>query len=189
MRTLRDALVLAAFDLGESLRSRKGARAARALVAGAVAATLIFTEVLQKVEEELAAQLLVARTTDTPGSLTAAVMESPELRRVLARLVRDEELAAELVRIPPIALLYGWVALTFGPVFVVLTSSDAIASEVASGSVRFSALPHRSRGVGAQLLGRRPWLAASIALGGLAAWITGWARLTSFAPGLWRSKV
>lgn len=183
MRTLRDALVLAAFDLGESLRSRKVLVLLALYVAGAVAATLIFTEVLQKVEEELAAQLLVART-DTPGSLTAAVMESPELRRVLARLVRDEELAAELVRIPPIALLYGWVALTFGPVFVVLTSSDAIASEVASGSVRF-ALFRTDRAAWAlgKLLGQAAMLAASIALGGLAAWITGWARLTSFAPG------
>src|SRR5690606_33061178 len=118
-------------------RSRKVLVFLALYVAGAVASTVIFTEVLQTIEEELAEQLLVART-DTPGSLTQAVMESPELLDVLSRLVRDRELASALVRLPPIALLYGWVALTFSPIFVALTSSDTIASEVASGSVRFA---------------------------------------------------
>ncbi len=182
MRTLRDAWIVAAFDLGESLRSRKVLVLLALYVAGAVAATILFTEVLQEIEEQLAETLLVART-DTPGSLTQAVMESPELLRVLSGLLRDEELAAELVRVPPIALLYGWVALTFGPIFVVLTSSDSIASEIASGSVRF-ALFRTDRAAWAlgKLLGQALMLAASVALGGVAAWITGWARLASFAP-------
>ncbi len=182
MRTLRDAWVVAAFDLGESLRSRKVLVFLVLYVAGAVASTYIFTEVLSNVEQELAEQLLVART-ETPGSLTQAVMESPELRRVLARLVHSDDLAAALVAIPPVALLYGWVALTFGPIFVTLTSSDAIASEVASGSVRF-ALFRTDRGAWAlgKLLGQAALLALGIALGGVATWITGWARLASFAP-------
>ncbi len=173
---------MAAFDLGEALRSRKVLVFLTLYVAGAIASTMIFTEVLQNVEQELAEQLLVART-ETPGSLTQAVMESPELRRVLARLVHDDALAAALVRIPPVALLYGWVALTFGPIFVVLTSSDAIASEVATGSLRF-ALFRTDRAAWAlgKLLGQSALLALGIALGGAATWITGWIRLASFAP-------
>jgi hypothetical protein len=108
MRALRDALIVAAFDLGESLRSRRVIIFLFLYVAGAVASTIVFTEVLQTIEEQLAEQLLVART-DTPGSLTQAIMESPELHRVLAGLIRDRELASALVRIPPIALLYGWI--------------------------------------------------------------------------------
>jgi ABC-type transport system involved in multi-copper enzyme maturation permease subunit len=182
MRSLRDALVVAAFDLGESLRSRKVLVLLVLYVAGAVASTVIFTEVLQKVEEELAAQLLVART-DTPGSLTQAVMESPELLRVLTRLVRDAELARELVRVPPVALLYGWVTLTFAPIFVVLTSSETIASELATGSVRFAlARTERSSWALGKLLGQAALLAVGVTLGALAAWITGAIRLSSFAP-------
>lgn len=182
MRSLRDALVVAAFDLGESLRSRKVLVFLVLYVAGAVASTYLFTEVLADVEQALAERLLVART-DTPGSLTQAVMESPELHDVLARLVRSDELASALVRIPPVALLYGWVALTFGPIFVVLTSSDAISSEVASGSVRF-ALFRTDRAAWAlgKLLGQAALLAIGVALGGVASWITGWIRLASFAP-------
>lgn len=191
MRSLRDALIVAAFDLGESLRSRKVLVFLVLYVAGAIASTVIFTEVLQEIEVELAEQLLVART-DRPGSLTQAVMESPELLDILARLVRDRELASALVRVPPIALLYGWVAITFGPLFVVLASSDSISSEVASGSVRF-ALFRTDRAAWAlgKLLGQAALLLASVALGAVAAWITGFIQLSSFAPfetALWLAR-
>ena len=182
LRALRDAWLVARFDLGESLRSRKVLVFLALYVAGAVAATLIFTEVLQRVEEQLAEQLLVART-DTPGSLTQAMMESPELRGVLSRLVDDDALAEALLAIPPIALLYHWVALTFAPMFVVLTSSDAISGEVASGSVRF-ALSRTDRASWAlgKMIGQGALLAVGLALGALGAWITGWAQLASFEP-------
>lgn len=181
-RAWRDAWIVARFDLAESLRSRKVLVFLVLYVAGAVASTVIFTEVLQRVEEELAEQLLVARTT-APGSLTQAVMESPELRRVLTRLVRDEALADALLAVPPVALLYHWVALTFAPAFVVLTSSDAISGEVASGSVRF-ALFRTSRAAWAtgKLLGQAALLAVGLALGAVGAWITGWIQLASFEP-------
>jgi ABC-type transport system involved in multi-copper enzyme maturation permease subunit len=182
MRSLRDAFLVASFDLAESLRSRKVLVFLVLYAAGAVASTWIFTEVLREVETELAQQLLVART-DTPGSLTQAVMESPELHGVLARLVRDDELASALVRIPPIALLYGWVALTFAPIFVTLTSSDAIASELASGSVRFALFrTDRASWALGKLFGQAALLAVGIAVGALATWITGFVRLASFAP-------
>jgi ABC-type transport system involved in multi-copper enzyme maturation permease subunit len=182
MRSLRDALVIALFDLGESLRSRKVLIFLALYVAGAVAATLMFTELLREIEARLAEQLLVART-DTPGSMTQAVMESSELHDVLAGLVRDSELASSLVRLPPIALLYGWVSLTFAPIFVVLTSSDAIASELATGSVRFAIFrTDRASWAFGKLLGQAALLFAGIALGGVAAWITGWIRLSSFEP-------
>jgi ABC-type transport system involved in multi-copper enzyme maturation permease subunit len=179
---LRDALVVASFDLGESLRSRKVLVFLVLYVVGAIASAVMFTQVLRTVEEELAAQLLVART-DRPGSLTQAVMESGELHRVLSRLIRDRDLAATLVAVPPIALLYGWVALTFGPVFVVLTSSDAVSSELATGSARF-ALVRTDRAAWAlgKLLGQSALLAVGIALGAIAAWITGYLRLASFPP-------
>ena len=179
----RDAAVIAAFDLGESLRSRKVLIFLVLYVVGAIGATLIFTEVLQEVEIALAEQLLVARTRD-PGSLTQAVMESPELLRVISRLIRDDDLARALVRVPPIALLYHWVALAFGPVFAVLTASDTVASEVSSGSVRFAlARTDRAGWILGKVFGQSLLLAVGIALGAVASWVTGWIQLGAFAPG------
>lgn len=182
LRPLSDAWVVARFDLGESLRSRKVLVFLVLYVAGAVAATILFTEVLQKVEEELAEQLLVART-GTPGSLTEALMEQPEVHGVLARLVRDDALAQALLSIPPIALLYHWVAISFAPIFVVMTSSDAISGEVASGSVRFALFrTDRATWAAGKLLGQCALLAVGLALGAAGAWITGWIQLASFEP-------
>jgi ABC-type transport system involved in multi-copper enzyme maturation permease subunit len=177
---LRDAAVIAAFDLGESLRSRKVLVFMVLYVVGAIGATLIFTEVLQEVEIALAEQLLVARTSD-PGSLTQAVMESPELLRVLSRLVRDEALARTLVAEPPIALLYHWVALAFGPIFAVLTSSDTIASEVSSGSIRFAlARTDRAGWLLGKVVGQSLLLAVGLLLGAAGAWLTGFIQLGAF---------
>ncbi len=182
IRRLRAAWVVARFDLFESLRSRKAIVFLVLYVAGAVASTWMFTEVLQEVEEQLAEQLLVARTS-TPGSLTQAVMESEELRGVLRRLVRDEALVDALLALPPIALLYHWVALTFAPAFVALTSSDAISAEVASGSARYALFrTDRTAWAVGKLAGQAALAAVGLGLGALAAWITGWAQLASFEP-------
>ena len=191
VRAIRDALVVARFDLAESMRSRRVLVFLVLYVAGSVGATVLFTEVLQEVEEELAAQLLVARTS-TPGNLTQAVMESPELLRVLSGLVRDGELARALVRLPPVALLYHWVALGFAPVFAMLTSSDAISGEVSTGAARFSLFrTDRASWAVGKLLGQTTLLAVGLAGGAIGAWVTGWIQLASFAPletALWLAR-
>lgn len=187
MKTLRDAWVVARFDLGESLRSRKVLVFLSLYVLGAIAAAIIFTELLQTIETELAEQLLVAQT-DRPGSLTEAVMRNSELRRVLTRLVRDPDLALALLNVPPLALLYGWVALTFGPIFVVLTSSDAISGELANGSARFAlARTERSAWALGKLLGQALLLLAGILAGAMACYVTGFIQLSSFP--LWDTAV
>jgi ABC-type transport system involved in multi-copper enzyme maturation permease subunit len=180
---LRAAAVVARFDLEESLRSRRVLVLLLLYAAGATGAAWIFTELLQSLEEELAAALLVART-DTPGSLTEALMESPEVRRIVTRWVRDPELAASLLRQPPIALLYFWFALTFAPAFVVLTASETISAEIASGSVRF-ALFRTDRGSWAlgKLLGQAALLGVGLLLGAVGAYAVGALRLATFAPG------
>ena len=180
MKMLRDAWVVARFDLGESLRSRKVLVIFSLYVLGAIAASILFTELLQTIESELAEQLLVAQT-ERPGTLTEALMRNSELRRVLTRLVRDPDLALSLLNKPPLALLYGWVALTFGPVFVILTASDAISSELAGGAARFALVrTDRSAWALGKLLGQALLLLVGILAGALASYVTGFIQLSSF---------
>ena len=56
LRGLRVAWVVARFDLGESLRSRKVLIFLALYAAGSVAAAVIFTEVLQEVRDLLTGQ-------------------------------------------------------------------------------------------------------------------------------------
>ena len=57
------------------------------------------------------------------------MVERTGLSHDTLRYYEKEGLAASLVRVPPLALLYGWLAFTFVPVLAVLTSADAIAAE------------------------------------------------------------
>lgn len=182
MRRLRDALVVAEQDLAESLRSRKALVLLGMYLAGALAACGIFVRVLQEVETVVADGLRVART-ERPGAMTTQLMQSDELRRVIEGLIGDAELAAELVQIPPMALFYGWVALTFVPPLVALTSGDAIAGQLSTGAARFALIrtDRLSWAVG-KMLGQAALLAVGVSLGAVGAFLVGWSGLLSFAP-------
>jgi ABC-type transport system involved in multi-copper enzyme maturation permease subunit len=178
--SLRGALLVARFDLGESLRSRKAIVLLILYVAGAVLGTLLFVELLRALEIVMADALAVARTR-RPGAMTETMMSSTQLRDVLEGWTGDPELAASLVTTPPIALFYGWLSMAFVPVLVVLTSAEAISGELATGSVRFSLTRvDRSAWAAGKALGQAALLAVGIGLGSIGAFIVGAIRLGSF---------
>lgn len=182
VRALRDALVVAAFDLQSSLRSRKALLLLGLYVAGAVAAAAGFVTMLRAIEDT-AAQALSVAATEQPGAMTTSLMDNEQLLDVAAELTGDRELARELLGIPPLALFQGWLALTFVPALVVLTCSEAIASEVESGAARF-ALVRTSRGAWAlgKLLGQAALMSTGLLLGAVACWVVGYGWTNSFAP-------
>ncbi|NOY28406.1 MAG: ABC transporter permease subunit [Oligoflexia bacterium] len=171
--TLRGVLLTAAFDLRCALRSRKAVLLLLLYLAGATATSGAFVSVLRSIEKGMADTLAVAHT-EQPGTMTASLMKSDQLHDVVEELVGDPVLAAELVAVPPLALFYGWVAMTFVPVLVTITSSDAIAADVDCGASRF-ALVRSSRGAWAsgKLLGQAVLMGTGVALGGLGSWMVG----------------
>lgn len=177
---LRDAALVAWFDLFESVRSRKFLALLVIHLAGAMVATATFVEVLKEIENTLAEQLAVA-STDKAGTMTKSLMESEQFQEILANLLRDPELAAELVTVPPIALFYGWLALFGLPALVVFTSSDAISSELSTGSARF-ALFRTSRSAWAfgKLGGQSLLMAIMVFAGALGVWIVAYFTMASF---------
>lgn len=183
MRRVRDALVVAEQELAESLRSRKAIVLLLLYLASATAMCALFVELLQEFEGVLADQLSVSRT-GRPGVMTRQLMESEEVQRVLAGLIGDAELAAELVLIPPMALFYGWLSLTFVPPLVALTSGDVISAELASGAARFAFFrTDRTAWAVGKLLGQAVLTGIGIALGAVGALFVGWSGLLSFEPG------
>lgn len=177
---LRTALLVGAFDLKSSLRSRKAVLLILLYLAGSVASSAGFLEVLRAMEGAMADALKVAQT-ERPGAMTASVMENDQLLKVIGDLVGDPALAAELVSIPPLALFYGWIALSLVPVLVMLNSTDAVASEVESGSARFALVraPRLSWALG-KLLGQGALLVFGLLAGGAGSWLVGLLGLSSF---------
>jgi len=183
VRRLRDALVVAEFELRDSLRSRKALVLLVLYVAGAAAGTGIFVRVLGAIEDAVASSLAVAHTS-RPGAMTQALFETRQFHRIVGRLVGDSALADELVRIPPIALFYGWLAMTFVPILVVLLGSDAVASDLATGAARYSLFrTDRLAFAAGKLVGQTALVAVGIAVGGVAAFAIGWIFLSGFDPG------
>ena len=181
-RALRDIAIVAGNELGEALRSRRVLILALLFVGGSVAGTLVFIDVLQSVETSVASALNVTHA-GKPGAMTGTLMHSEQFVQMLGNLIHDERLARELSSLPPLALFYGWLGLTFMPVMVMLSATEAISSELASGSARFSLLrTSRLCFSAGKLVGQSLLVLTAIACGALAVWITGFVSLSSFDP-------
>ena len=184
MRRLRDVLVVAEQALAESLRSRKALVLLALYFAGAVALCALFVDVLQEVEGMIADQLAVART-GRPGAMTQRLMESEDVQNLLSGLVGDPDLAAELVQIPPLALFYGWLALTFVPALAALTSGDAISADLSTGAARFAFFrTDRTSWAVGKLAGQAVLMGIGLGTGAVGAFVVGWVGLLSFEPTL-----
>lgn len=182
MRRLRDAALVAGFDLGESLRSWRVIALLVLYVGSAVASAGGFVAMLSELENTLAEQLRVSAT-DKPGALTEALMASEQLHQALSELTGDPSLVDSLVKIPLIALVYAWSALTFVPLLVTLTACEVIASDVSSGACRYSLVrTDRLTWALGRGLGQAVLLALGILCGALGAWVVGLLYLQGFAP-------
>lgn len=181
MRQLRDILLIAAFDLGDALRSRKVLALLVLYVAGAMAAAAGFIAMLHELEHTLAETLQVADTS-RPGALSEALMQSDQLHQVLAELTGDPGLVDALVKIPLMALVYAWAAFTFVPALVTFTACDAVASEVGSGSCRFSLVrTDRLSWALGKLSGQAALLGLGILGGAAGVWVVGAFGLEGFS--------
>ncbi len=131
MSRVRTIVRVALFELLESLRSMKALVLMLLFLLGAFVGSALFVKMLVNIQGQLTEQF--GQAVDMK-----MLMESPGTLKLVERLVGDADVAKSVVTIPPLALFYGATALTFGPLLVLFTSSDAISSDVASGAVRFS---------------------------------------------------
>jgi len=171
MSRLRTVGLVAGFDLYESLRSRKALALILIYVVIAMGATALFASAVNRVFAQMAEQV--------GTEMVDKVMESDEMLRLVTRMTAgDEALAKELLRIPLIALFYQVVITTFMPLIMVLTSSDAISGEIATGSARFALFRvDRAGWAIGKLLGQTLLMLVGILVGALACWGMGMAQL------------
>lgn len=178
--------LVAAFDLLESLRSRKAIVLLALYMVGAFGASGIFVRVLTAVRERLEEE--IGRAVDVKQ-----LMESPGMARVVGGLTGDAEVAKAIVAIPPMALFYGWLAMTFVPLLVLFTSSDAIAGDLSSGAVRYSLFrTDRISWALGKLIGQTALMAVGVLAGALTCWLTGWIWLDQMPvgeTGLWLLRI
>jgi len=170
MSRLRNVGLVAGFDLYESLRSLKALALILIYVLIAFGATALFSQAVNGLFEEVTEKL---------GPQAAdKLLESDEMLELVTKLTGNEADARELLRIPFIALFYQGVIVTFMPLIMVLTSSDAISGQIASGAARFSLFrTDRASWALGKLVGQAALMMVGILVGALVCWGTGMALL------------
>lgn len=183
MQVLSSITHVALFDLAESLRSKKALALLILYLLGSIAAAVLFVALLTQVEETVASEILAVASSDKPGVLSESLMESEQVLQMVTGLVGDPALAAELLSIPLLALFYGWLSLTFLPLFAALISADTISAHLADGSCRFVLfrIDRLSWALGT-FFGQAMLMFGGIVLAGVGVWIVGFIGLNSFEP-------
>lgn len=180
IQTLR---TIASHELADSVRSRRVIVLILLYVAGSMAATLIFINVLQKIEVQLADTLGVQASKGT-GTATATVWKSDAFRRILKGLAGNSDLANTLLDTPPLAVFFGWLSFTFTPALVMLTSTSRIAEELWSGSARFVLFrASRLNWCLGKFAGQAVQILGALLLSAAGAWLVGVLRMKAFDPG------
>ena len=179
MPQLRSTLIVALYDLLESLRSRKAVVILVLYVTTAVSGSLIFLATLRRLASAVAEQL--GRPERPPAELLADLMERPEYLDLIAMFARDAETAYALATVHPLALFYGWLAMSAVPLLLLFTSSSAITEDVAAGTSRFVLTrTDRTSWVLGKLIGQTGLLLVGLIAGALAALLVGTLGLPGF---------
>ena len=131
---LRKLGVVARFELAEALRSRLVVVVLCLYGLGAAFGAFAFVKTLSAAEESV--------RTSLGQTMSAHDLDDEQVRRdaksqILSHIVDDRELLADLVAVDPLALFYGYMALTFVAPFVLLTSAGAHARDLRRGATRF----------------------------------------------------
>lgn len=176
----RSAMTVANHELTDSIRSRRAIVLMILYFAGSIAGTLIFVKILHGIEDQVVKAMGLDPARNA-GGVTATLWESSAFKEIVIHLTGNREVAEEILRIPPIALYYGWLSFTFAPLLVILTAAPRIAEEVWSGSVRF-VLFRTSRGAWTlgKFIGQACQLFLALLLSAAGAWLVGYLRTDHF---------
>jgi len=131
---LRKLGVVVRFELAEALRSRLIVVVLCLYGLGAAFGAFAFVKALDAAEQSVRASLA---QTLSAHDLPDEGVRRDAISQILAHIVQDRELLADLVAVDPLALFYGYMALTLVAPFVLLTCAGAHARDLRRGATRF----------------------------------------------------
>lgn len=170
MILLRDVWWVAAYELGEALRTRLFQLVILAYLGGLGFANWVLVEILTEMEAGLA-ETMGLPPTERPGALVGELLADGRLTDLLAPMAGGRSAALELLSLPLPALWAGGAAMGLLPVVLLFTSAGSVSAEVRSRSVRYLAcrVERLPMGLG-KLLGQVALGAVAAALGIALSW-------------------
>jgi ABC-type transport system involved in multi-copper enzyme maturation permease subunit len=168
-RFFQHLVMLTRFELADSIRSRRAAVVLLLYLAAAILSTNAFITALQKLEVQLGEILQTG--SGSPGAMADALWKSARFRHMIGALVGDNTVSESLMSVPPIALLFGFLAFFYTPFFVLLTASPRVAGDIWTGAARFVLFrTSRAAWVLGKVLGQAALVLLALTLSAAGAW-------------------
>ncbi len=184
MLDLQKLVAVARFELLEALHSRLLVVVLTLYGAGAAISSLVFLKIMEAAEE--AARHALAMSSGMAEAQLPQDLVRAHALPVAASLIADPALRQEILRMPPLSIFYGYMALLLVALLVLATSAGTMASDVSSGACRFVLFRcDRLTWALGKLLGQEVVLAAGLGCGAVMAGIVGTWQGGSFEPTAW----
>lgn len=176
--------VVARFELLEALRSRLFLIVVSMYGAGAGIGSYAFIKTVEATES--AARRSLAQNLGIPESELPADLVREQALPMFTSLVEDAGIREELLRMPPLSIFYGFMALNLVALLVLVISTGTMAADLASGAARFALFRcDRLTWASGKFLGQEALLAAGLCAGALVAGTAGVMLDTGFEPETW----
>lgn len=161
----------AVFELFDAVRSRR----ALVLVILYLVISLLTMggtiAALGKMEDQLAETLQIEKVEGKSGIVSATLWKSKPFQKLVRRMVDDKQVYDGLVGRHPAELIYAWLVFLMVPLLTILFTSNRIAGDVRSGSVRYMLTRvTRLEWVFGKYLGNAALVLAGLLLGAVSAW-------------------
>ena len=174
---VRDAALVAGFDLLESLRTRRALVLVLLYILIAATASGIYVNVVRAIQDTME----TAATAAQAGEQLDMLKDEGYRSLLLFVAGGDQTLATHLATYPAMVLIFTWVSLAFLPWFIALTSYDQIAGDLHLRTIRYAALrTTRAAYVAGKLAAQAVIVAGVAALGTLPVIVIGAIYLPGF---------
>lgn len=180
---VRDVLLVGRFELAEAVRSRLLVVMVLLFVGAGAVGAWGYSALIDQAEHR-AAEVLGAPQSRRPGAAVRRLRDTRSYRDIVRVFVHDEKKADYFASFPPIVVFYAFASFIFTPWLILFTSSETIASEVASRQIRYSLLrTTRLRYALGKALGQLLILVGVTALAAIVFFVVAWLRLSGFEAG------
>lgn len=181
-RALLDVLYVAAYELGEAMRTRLLQLVLLGYCGGVAMSNMLFFAALSQAEASLAETMGVPPT-ERPGALVGELVKNGQLLDLIGPVVGGGG-GSELLQRPVLALWAGAVSMVLLPLVLLFSASGSIAAEVRTRSVRYLLCRTGRLQVGlGKLVGQLLLAAVAGALGALVTWGMGMTLMVGNPPG------
>jgi ABC-type transport system involved in multi-copper enzyme maturation permease subunit len=134
--SLRDALLVARFQLARAVRTRSALALCTLYLLGSTGVTYVFTRILLEIENETA-RLLKVPVVTRPGAMLDTLRERGDLENILGALVGSPDLLDWALQQPILSIIHFWFALGVLPFLAVAVGAESVAPDARNRSLRF----------------------------------------------------